>query len=231
MGDNAVTSVPVYQAADVLTAANLNITNSGIPVFSGTATRDAAFGGSGEKVLAEGQFAYLEDSDITQFYSGSSWLSLNGKIAQVISTTKLDTYTDSSGTGTLTTVTGLGATITPSATSSKVLIQATVSYGANSGVRGIFALTGGNTATAYIGNTAGSRRRVATGAQSSDATNVNSVTMLFLDSPSTTSATTYSVQAADIAGGTVYINRSVTDTDGTNFARYTSTITVMEILA
>ena len=76
MGDNAVTSVPVYQAADVLTAANLNITNSGIPVFSGTATRDAAFGGSGEKTLAEGQFAFLEDSNSTQFYDGSSWQSV-----------------------------------------------------------------------------------------------------------------------------------------------------------
>jgi hypothetical protein len=73
MGDNAVTSVPVYQAADVLTAANLNITNSGIPVFSGTATRDAAFGGSGEKTLAEGQFAFLEDSNSTQFYDGAAW--------------------------------------------------------------------------------------------------------------------------------------------------------------
>jgi hypothetical protein len=73
MGANAVTSVPVYQAADVLTAANLNITNSGIPVFSGTATRDAAFGGSGEKTLAEGQFAFLEDSNSTQFYDGAAW--------------------------------------------------------------------------------------------------------------------------------------------------------------
>jgi hypothetical protein len=76
MGDNAVTSVPVYQAADVLTAANLNITNSGIPVFSGTATRNDAFGGSGEKVLAEGQFAYLEDSNSTQFYDGAAWQSV-----------------------------------------------------------------------------------------------------------------------------------------------------------
>jgi hypothetical protein len=76
MGDNAVTSVPKYQAADVLTAANLNITNSGIPVFSGTATRDDAFGGSGEKVLAEGQFAFLEDTNTTQFYDGAAWQSV-----------------------------------------------------------------------------------------------------------------------------------------------------------
>jgi hypothetical protein len=89
MGDNAVTSVPVYQAADVLTAANLNITNSGIPVFSGTATRDDAFGGSGEKVLAEGQFAFLEDSNSTQFYDGAVWQPVSSGGMTLISTTTL----------------------------------------------------------------------------------------------------------------------------------------------
>jgi hypothetical protein len=34
MGANAVTTVPVYTAGEVLTAADLNITNSGIPVFA-----------------------------------------------------------------------------------------------------------------------------------------------------------------------------------------------------
>lgn len=73
MGANASTAVPLYASGQVLDAARLNLTNAGIPVFGGTALRDAAFGGSGEKVLAEGQFCYLEDSDTTQFYSGSSW--------------------------------------------------------------------------------------------------------------------------------------------------------------
>jgi hypothetical protein len=50
MGANAVTTVPVYVAGEVLTAADLNITNSGIPVFASTVERDAAFGGSGEKI-------------------------------------------------------------------------------------------------------------------------------------------------------------------------------------
>jgi hypothetical protein len=36
MGANAVTTVPVYVAGEVLTAADLNITNSGIPVFAST---------------------------------------------------------------------------------------------------------------------------------------------------------------------------------------------------
>jgi len=74
MGANAVTSVPKYTAGEVLTAANLNITNSGIPVFATTVTRDAAFDGTGEKVLAEGQFAYIEANNATQYYDGSSWL-------------------------------------------------------------------------------------------------------------------------------------------------------------
>jgi hypothetical protein len=73
MGANAVTTVPVYVAGEVLTAADLNITNSGIPVFADSSARDAAFGGTGEKVLAEGQFAFLEDTNATQFYDGSSW--------------------------------------------------------------------------------------------------------------------------------------------------------------
>ena len=76
MGANATTSVPVYASGEVLTAANLNITNSGIPVFATTTTRDAAFGGSGEKTLAEGQFAYLEDSNTTQYYDGAAWVTV-----------------------------------------------------------------------------------------------------------------------------------------------------------
>jgi hypothetical protein len=76
MGANASTAVPVYASGQVLDAARLNLTNAGIPVFSGTATRDAAFGGSGEKVLAEGQVVYLEDTDALQYYSGSSFVAV-----------------------------------------------------------------------------------------------------------------------------------------------------------
>lgn len=74
MGANATTFVPTYVAGEVLTAADLNVTNSGIPVFADSTARDAAFGGTGEKVLAEGQYAYLESTNATQFYDGTSWL-------------------------------------------------------------------------------------------------------------------------------------------------------------
>ena len=76
MGANAVTTVPVYVAGEVLTAADLNITNSGIPVFADSTARDNSFGGTGEKTLAEGQTCYLEDSNIVQYYDGSSWATL-----------------------------------------------------------------------------------------------------------------------------------------------------------
>ena len=73
MGANASTAVPLYASGQVLDAARLNLTNAGVPVFSGTATRDAAFGGSGEKVLAEGQLCYLEDANVVQYYDGASF--------------------------------------------------------------------------------------------------------------------------------------------------------------
>jgi hypothetical protein len=73
MGANATTFVPAYVAGEILTAANLSVTNSGIPVFADSTARDAAFGGTGEKVLAEGQYAYLESTNATQFYDGAAW--------------------------------------------------------------------------------------------------------------------------------------------------------------
>lgn len=73
MGANAQTSVPAFTAGQVLTAQQQTEINTGIPVFATTTTRDAAFGGTGEKTLAEGQFAYIEATNTTQYYDGSTW--------------------------------------------------------------------------------------------------------------------------------------------------------------
>jgi hypothetical protein len=71
---NEQTSVPLYAASEILTAANMNISaGTGVPVFATTVTRDAAFVGAGEKVLAEGQLAYIEASNIVQYYDGAAW--------------------------------------------------------------------------------------------------------------------------------------------------------------
>ena len=73
MGANAQTSVPSFADGQVLTGQQQTEINTGIPVFATSVERDAAFGGTGEKVLAEGQYAYLEDTNVTQFYDGSTW--------------------------------------------------------------------------------------------------------------------------------------------------------------
>ena len=73
MGANAQIAVPVFTAGQVLTATQQTQINTGIPVFATTVTRDAAFGGAGEKTLAEGQFAYIEATDTTQYYDGAAW--------------------------------------------------------------------------------------------------------------------------------------------------------------
>jgi hypothetical protein len=73
MGANAQTSVPAFVTGQVLTAQQQTEINTGIPVFADSSARDAAFGGTGEKTLAEGQFAFLEDTNATQFYDGVAW--------------------------------------------------------------------------------------------------------------------------------------------------------------
>jgi hypothetical protein len=90
MGLNSTTFVPAYTSGEVLTAADLTVTNSGVPVFADTTARDAGFGGTGEKVLAEGQLAYLEDSNVVQYYDGASWATVGPSGGMtLISTTTL----------------------------------------------------------------------------------------------------------------------------------------------
>ena len=85
MGANAQTSVPTFTAGEVLTAANMNISaRTGVPVFADTTARDAAFGGTGEKTLAEGQLCYIEASDVVQYYNGSTWATVGPAAASAL---------------------------------------------------------------------------------------------------------------------------------------------------
>jgi len=89
---NTQTSVPAFTSGQVLTAAQMTEVNTGIPVFATTTTRDAAFGGTGEKTLAEGQFAYIEDSNVVQYYDGATWATVGPAAAAalvLISTTTI----------------------------------------------------------------------------------------------------------------------------------------------
>ena len=80
MGINAQTIVPVFTAGQVLTAAQVTQINTGVPVFATTITRDAAFGGTGEKTLAGGQICYIEAAPKRmQMYNGTSWIDFDAE--------------------------------------------------------------------------------------------------------------------------------------------------------
>lgn len=65
----------LFVSGDVLTAAQVNtyLMDQTIMRFATTTARDAAFGGAGEPTLAEGMFAYTDDTNTVWFYTGSAW--------------------------------------------------------------------------------------------------------------------------------------------------------------
>jgi len=145
-----------------------------------------------------------------------------GSILQVLSTIKTDLYSTST-TGSFADVTGLSITITPSATSSKIFIVANMTHDISSNSDFAYRLLRGSTA---LGNsTVGSEgNRVGLACGTNDSDRGNPVCLSFLDSPNTTSATTYKIQA-NHQNGTYRLNSRNGQWDGS------STITVMEVAA
>lgn len=158
-----------------------------------------------------------------------------GKVLQVLQTVKTDTFSTTSGT--LTDVTGLSVTITPSSTSSKILVMTTV-WASSTYYVGHVALVRNST---EIGKANSASNRALSFLDFGDDVTVQNthgkiqcLTGQYLDSPATTSATTYKIQAArrydNATSPTTYINRSTSDRDTNTYDhRKISTITVMEI--
>jgi len=236
MGANAQTSVPAFTAGQVLTAAQVTQINTGIPVFASSTERDAAFGGTGEKTLAEGQMAYLEDTNATQYYDGSSWAAVaGGKILQVVSTTKTDTFSASVTSGNFSSnITGLEATITPTAATSKVMVTLHLVGSESVEATDFFIRLMRDATPVCIGDAAGSRAQASAGIcqVGSDSGGVATLMVTYLDSPATTSAVTYGVQMSHRgATGNVYVNRTYSDANSFSNPRFASTITVQEVSA
>jgi hypothetical protein len=153
------------------------------------------------------------------------------RVLQVVSTTKVDTFTTSSTT--FTDITGLDVTITPSSASSQILVFAQINASNDTTIAWLqLNLVRGSTAI-DVGTAVGSR--TATSAQvdyfSGGGGAVITTPLIFLDSPATTSATTYKIQGRNTSAGTSYVNRSKGDTDAATQGRFASTITVLEISA
>jgi hypothetical protein len=153
----------------------------------------------------------------------------HGKILQVVSTTKTDTFTTTSSS--YVDITGLSASITPSATSSKVL--AVLTLGAVDHSAGpeliLFDVTRGGTPVG-VGAAAGSRTQAGIVLVNKGATRAESASWSYLDSPSTTSATTYQGRM-QTPNATAYLNRTSADTDSASYGRSVCTLTLLEVSA
>ena len=162
----------------------------------------------------------LSVSALTALPSG-----LGGKVLQVVSTTKTDTFSTASTS--FVDVTGLSVSITPSSASNKILVIASV-YGGNASQYSFARLMRDSTAIS-IGDANGSNTRGSfTNFYTADGSNFKGGSQNFLDSPATTSSTTYKVQM--LAGSsTVYLNYGGEVSTDFSRARIASSITVMEI--
>jgi hypothetical protein len=177
----------------------------------------------------------LPDADVT-LASGTmlatdgdgSGLSGVGKIGQVVQAVKTDTFT--SAATSYTDLTGITVDITPSATSSKVLVLCSLTLAASVGGGPELKLLRDSTDLG-LGDTDGNRARVTTAFSISATSRIVSVPMIYLDSPSSTSALTYKVQGFGWNTNTIYVNRTEDDADEAYRQRGSSSITVMEVLA
>jgi hypothetical protein len=151
---------------------------------------------------------------------------VGGKVLQVVQGTKTDT---TSVTATTYTSLGLSVSITPSSSSSNILVLVNAKVGWVTGQLRYTALF--RNATQILMPTSYSSRQQASlvWTDTSNSQGIYPAIDMFLDSPATTSATTYGLYAKVYSSGTIYINRSSSDGDGGNDARTASSIIAMEI--
>ena len=226
---------PYVESTDLVAnypAASLSLANRvdlvGVLPFATSAARATAIPSP-----TDGQYSYLQDTNATEFWNGSAWVTAGGGlIKQVVSTFKADTFSTTSTS--LVDVTGLSLSITPATATNKILLTVSLSLTALPiGYAGRGAILRG--ATVIGGGTAAGNRPSITffnrhSANAGDGWATFSYT--FLDSPATTSATTYKVQIATETSGTVKIGMAyANDTDAAAGGRIGATITAMEVTA
>jgi hypothetical protein len=154
-----------------------------------------------------------------------------GAVLQVVSTTKTDVFTASLN-NSFTDITGLSVSITPSSASNKILIISMINYGNNSVYPATLRLLRDSTHIC-AGPAASSRQSLTVAPQGKGDNDINrgmNNIITFLDSPSTTSSTTYKIQGGILqSSGTLSCNTTGNDLDANYMGRSASTIIVMEI--
>jgi hypothetical protein len=96
-------------------------------------------------------------------------------------------------------ITDLSITMTPQATTSKILIFSSLNFGADSSIAEFFSI-------ARNGTIVGSGADASSVSLVPNNSIVQTCSFMFLDSPSSTSALTYTIQVK-VSGGTMFLNR------------------------
>jgi len=156
-----------------------------------------------------------------------------GKILQVIQAVKKNRQTINSTT--LVDITGMSVSITPSSASNKVLVNYSLVVFSNA-VYYALRLLRNSDSTIFIGDenpSATSQNRASFGSYDSSYVIADTIAQSFLDSPNTTSATTYKLQAYSpySSAYTIGINSGVALDNYTYINNCVSTITAMEVAA
>ncbi len=156
-----------------------------------------------------------------------------GKVLQVIQTVKTDTTSHANG-QTREDISGITVNITPSATSSKILISSSLNFCGIAGGYSFALYLMRDSTDLAIGDAAGTRARATIGGLT-DYDNGHDMRpwhYTYLDSPNTTSQVTYKWQwNQPYHSQTMYLNRVYSDADNTYSARGASNIIVQEIAA
>jgi hypothetical protein len=153
-------------------------------------------------------------------------------ILQVRTTFKTNATSFTSTSSSFGDLSGLSVSITPASTSNKVLVVARVSVSAATSQRVALRLkrdgsviTAANNQQTGIGNRIPAHSSVAI----ASGNNMSDLHVTYLDSPSTTSATTYQIMGGAEGGATIYVNQSQTNSDSDSVYLTTSFVSVFEI--
>jgi hypothetical protein len=153
-----------------------------------------------------------------------------GTILQVIQAEKTNQQTASIASAAFATVTDLTATITPRATSSRIVVMYDLNINWSNG-RGSVRLLRDSTAIG-IGAADGNKSSVTGGhAAASGDTNLGKANGVVVDSPNTTSAISYTIEVQNnrSSNDNYFINRDVTSSNESRFPVGASRIVVMEV--
>jgi hypothetical protein len=198
-----------FAPGEVLTASNVMnyLQDQVVQTYADDGARGSAIG----TAVSEGMVSYLADVDIVQIYNGSSWLNLGP------TKTVFATYSTQVTSSTSTYIsTGLTATITPSSVNSKIIV-----------------LVSQNGVSKFNNATSAVNLRLLRGATVLTTFGINNAliavatdlflgtsSVVYVDSPGTTSAVTYSTQFMNPANiAAAFVQRSSA----------TSTITLIEV--